>query len=155
MDLFWGDVGRGTQDGAGLGGLHFSAEFLGDAEVGEEGVALFIKQDVGRFEVAVNDAFLVSGFQGRGQLVDQGGGVVRLPGTRAVECISQAASAHQAHDQVGALGIAPVVVEGHDVEVLELGDELSFGLKAADEVGLVGVLRQDNLNSNLAVDEWL
>ena len=155
LDLLGGDVGRCAQDGAGLGGLRLSAQLLGDAEVGEVGVALLIEQDVGWFEVAVDNALLVGGFQGGGDLVDQSGSVVRLPGARAVERSCQRSPFHQAHDQVGALGIAPEVVERHDVQVLELGDQLRFALEAADEVGLVSVLGQDHLDGDLPFDERL
>ena len=41
-----------------------------------------------------------------------------------------------------------MVVPRHDVDVLQL----RFAFKAADEVGLVGVLEQDDLDRHLAID---
>ena len=66
-----------------------------------------------------------------------------------------AAAAQQAHDQVGHARFAPVVVQRHDVRMLEPRDQLRFGLEAADEVGVIGVLRQDDLDGDFALDERL
>jgi hypothetical protein len=41
------------------------------------------------------------------------------------------------------------------MKVLELGDQLGFGLEAADELGAVGELGQDDLYRYLAVDGLL
>ena len=51
--------------------------------------------------------------------------------------LSRTAS-QQAEDEIGAAGLAPVVVERHDVGMLEARDELRLGLEAADEFGVVG-----------------
>ena len=81
----------------------------------------------------------------------QARGSLQLPGA-AVERLSQRAAAQPAHHQVGAVGIAPVVVERDDVRVLELRDELCLGLEAADEGGLVDELGADDLDRHLAAD---
>ena len=39
--------------------------------------------------------------------------------------------------------------------MLQAGDELGFGFKAADEVGLVGILGQDDLDGHFALDQGL
>ena len=38
------------------------------------------------------------------------------------------------------------------MQVLKLGDQLGFSLEAADEIGLVGEFRQDDLYCYLSVD---
>jgi hypothetical protein len=79
LDLFWGQVGGGTQNGSSGGDLLVAANLLGDTEIGQVGVALFIKQDVGGFEVAMDNAVLVGGIQGGGDLVDQLSDLLRGP----------------------------------------------------------------------------
>jgi hypothetical protein len=155
LDLFGGQVGGGTGDDvSGSGGLVI-AQLLGDAEVGEEGVAVLVEQDVGGLDIAVDDALLVGGIQGGGDLVEQEGDLLRGPGFPALQGLCQGAAFHQAHDQVSTLGVAPVVVERHDVQVLQLGDQLCFTFEAADELGAVGVFGQDDLDCHLAVDGLL
>ena len=41
------------------------------------------------------------------------------------------------------------------MRVLQPGDELGLGLEAADEVGVIGVLRQDDLDRDIAPDPRL
>ena len=77
---------------------------------------------------------------------ERGGDLVEDPGDlgegqrAALEGSFEAAAAHEAHDQAGPAGVAPVVIERHDVQMLEMGDQLRLGLESPDEVGLVRVL---------------
>ena len=73
----------------------------------------------------------------------------------ALQRLPQRTAAQPAHHQVGALRVAPVVIERDDVRVLELGDELRLGLEAADEGGLVDQLRTDDLDRHLAAHRRL
>jgi hypothetical protein len=41
------------------------------------------------------------------------------------------------------------------MRVFEPRDDLRFGLKAADELGMIGILRQDNLDRDRAADAGL
>src|SRR5437762_2482257 len=62
LDLFRRHVGRGSDHGAGARRLALLALRLGDAgdaEIGQFGVAAGIDQDIGRLDVAVDDARLV------------------------------------------------------------------------------------------------
>ena len=68
------------------------------------------------------------------------------------ERVAQAAAAQVAHDQIRPVRLAPVVVERHDVRVLEPGHELRLGLEAADELRIVGQRRADDLHRHLAPD---
>ncbi len=67
----------------------------------------------------------------------------------------QISTLHQAHNQVSPLWVPPIVVEGDDVQVFQLGDQLGFGFETADEIRLVGEFGQDHLDRHLAVDNWL
>ena len=54
-----------------------------------------------------------------------------------------------------AIGLAPEVVEGHDVRVFQAGDGLRFRFEAADEIGVVGVAGADDLDHHLTADHRL
>jgi hypothetical protein len=41
------------------------------------------------------------------------------------------------------------------MQVLQLGDQLRFGLKAADEIRLVSIFWQNDLNRYLAINDLL
>ncbi len=130
------------------------AEPRGDAEVGEVGVVLLVQQHVRGLQVAVHDALAVCVRERAADLGEQARGGLQLPGA-AIERLPQRAAAQPAHHQVGAVGIAPVVVERDDVRVLELRDELCLGLEATDEGGLVDELGADDLDRHLAADRGL
>ena len=51
---------------------------------------------------------------------------------------------------IGAIRLSPVIMQRHDVQVLQLGHQVGFQVKASDEVGLVGEARLDDLNRHLA-----
>src|SRR5262249_60804925 len=67
-----GHVGGRAEDGAGARRA-VAAEALGQSEVGDLGPAVGVEQDVGRLEVAVDDAGLVGGVGGAGQRLGQFG----------------------------------------------------------------------------------
>ncbi len=76
---------------------------------------------------------------------------------RAVgEAILERPAPHPAHDEVGAAGLAPEVVERDDVGVLEPGDELCLVLESTDERGIVGEIRMDDLDGDIAIHRgWI
>ncbi len=82
-DLLRGDVGRRADDAGqhGIAGLLGVAQVLGDAEVSQVGVLVFVEQDVGRFQVAVDDAHAVGGVQRAADLVEQAQDEVQGQGT--------------------------------------------------------------------------
>src|SRR5262249_14304228 len=67
-------VGRGAEDRPRLGELDVGLDLLGQAEVGDVRVPLVVDQDVGRLEVAVQDAAGVGVGDRLGGLVDEAGG---------------------------------------------------------------------------------
>src|SRR5262249_3664803 len=81
-------------------------------------------------------------------LVQHARGAIELPGT-GFERGLQATTADIAHHQVGALMVTPVVIERDDVGMLQPRDKLGLCLKAADEVGVIGKLRQNDLDGDL------
>ncbi len=148
--LFRRDVLRRPGEQLQGGGRAVRLEQFGDAEVGQVGVAVLVEQDVGRFHVAVDDAVTMRRVQRGGQLLHHPGHAVDFPGR--VQRRPQVAAAQVAHDQIGAARLAPVVVEGHDLRVLQPGDGLRLGLEAADEGHVIGVAGGNDLDRHVAAD---
>ena len=89
-------------------------EALCDAEVGDLRVPVVLEEDVARLDVAVHDAELVGGGQGRQRLHHDGHNP--LPGERTShDLVSQRGPRQPLHDQVGGGVILPVVQDGDDV----------------------------------------
>ncbi|GBC87664.1 hypothetical protein HRbin12_01681 [bacterium HR12] len=102
----------------------------------------------------MHDTLPVGAREGSGDLIED------LP--RSVELerplsqrVLQAPAAEEAHDQERGVRLSPVVVQGHDVRVLQARDPLRLVLEAADEVGLVRQLDVDRLHRDLPLDLWL
>ncbi len=64
----------------------------------------------------------------------------------------EVAAWHETHHEVGAAGVAPVVVEGNDVRMLEAGDHLRLLLEPADEIRVGGKTRVNDLDRDVATD---
>ncbi len=75
--------------------------------------------------------------------------------TSRCDPIEQCAAAEPSHHEIRGVGFPPVVIQRHDVWMLEAGDELGLDLETANEVGLVRPLGPDDLDGNLTSDRWL
>ena len=128
-----------------------SAQVLGDAEVRQVGVPVVVEQHVGGLHVAVHRVGPVRGRERAGQLIHDPRGVLGV-GLGAHEDVLEAAAAHPAHHEVRATPVAPVVVEGDHVRMLETRDRLRLLLEASDEAGVVGQTRVDLLHADLSAE---
>lgn len=61
----------------------------------------------------------------------------------------------QAHNQVSGVRLTPVVVQRHDVRMLQPGDQMRLRLKAANEGRVVGKPGQDNLHGHVPLHRRL
>jgi hypothetical protein len=99
----------------------------------------------------VHDVHPVRRGQGRGHMVhdtDRAIHVDRALGERIIE----AAAAHPSHDEVGTGPIAPVVVQGHHVRMLEARDRLRLLLEPSEEARVVGKVGMDLLHRDLTAE---
>ena len=71
-------VGRSAQHAAGEGHALLPLDSLGQAEVGDVRVALVIQEDIGRLQVAMEDAALVGMVDGIGDLSHDPRGLARV-----------------------------------------------------------------------------
>ena len=118
------------------------------------GVAVGGQQDVGRLQVAMDDALAVGLGDAARHGFDQLGGPLRRPG-RAVETPVQAAAVDVLQlEERQAVGLADVV-DLHDVGVLQPGDGLRFGQEADGGLDAGMGAGQDHLQDAWSVQEDL
>ena len=148
-------------------------QLLGQAEVGDLGLVTFVvprlvgtaqrdglrtvagnQEHVGRLEIAMNDAALVSGVHGPGQRSHELG-----RGTRLLRCglqdLGQAAALDELQRQVRPAFVVSDLVDLDNVRMLQAGDGLGFGAKTGP-LGLPGVgPGQDHLQGDEAIEAGL
>ena len=95
---------------------------LGDAEVGHDGVAVDVDQDVGRLDVAVDHLAAVGVLQGRADLVEDRADCGKGQPARGLDHLLQRAPGHVAHDEVVQPFRLPHRVHRHDVRMVQMGD---------------------------------
>ncbi len=111
-------------------------------------------EHVGRLQIAMDHAPPVGMVERRADLTEKAQGGLDVP-RPSIQRIAQAPTTQPAGHQICAIGLAPEVVERHDVGVLQLGDDVGLGLEAADELRLVDVLGPDHLDRHLATNRRL
>ena len=131
-----------------------TAGCFGNAKVTQVGVAIFVQQDIGWLDIAMNHTGTMGGMQRHADLphdlhhkLDR-----QWPLLQQTE---QAAAAQQAHHQESHTGLAPVIVERDDVGVLEPGNQLRFSAEAADEIRVIGIFRPDDLDRHISLEDGL
>ena len=144
LDLFGRHVVKRADDVAGFGEGAVGGH-AGDAEVHQLDAAVGRKHDVGRLDVAMDDAARMGVGEGGEGLV---GGVERL-GDR------QAADAHEAveggafdelHDHDHLVANALSGAQGGDVGMFETGGDFDFAAEALDQLGVFVEAGEENLH---------
>ncbi len=124
-------VGRRAEHGAGSREAAALVDPLGQTEVCNQRAAVGVDQDIGRLQVAVDDASPVSVIDGAsdvGQQTDRSAGVGAKPGKLG----SEAAAGEKSHAEVR-LSEAPTdFVDRNDLRMLKLRYGLSLGPESAD-----------------------
>jgi hypothetical protein len=131
----------------------FAVVRLGQAEIGQEGPASAIKQDVAGFDIAVDDMSLVDGGQGVGNLDNQGDG---FPGilepAPAAEVLAQALAFHESHDDKRSAGVLADIVDGANVGVADRGGRpgLAQETLAGRSLNGIGATKARDLDGHVA-----
>jgi hypothetical protein len=130
---FGGEV-VGRAEDAGFGGeVATDFELCGETEIGETGFVA-VEEDVGRLEVAVEDALGVGGGEGDGDFAEERGGLAGREGPLA-ETVGEVAAVDVVHREIRVRGGAAGIVDGDDVRVAEAGDGLGFAEKTHFQIG--------------------
>ena len=113
-----------------------------------------VKQDVGRLQVAVDDAAPVRVFNGLAHLADQRRGLAGRQ--RPIgQSLSEALPVDIAHREVMLAFMMAHLVNRHDARMVKIGSRLGLKVEAKD-IGPVGELaRQDHLERNRSVQALL
>jgi len=142
LGLLWRHIVWGAQHGAGAG-QPAGVAGAGDAKVGHFGPAVGAEQDIGRLDVAMNQAAAVGKVKGAAHLLDDLQRLLLTEGAPG-QSIEQGSPLQTLHGDIVNAGLLTHIVDGDDVGVAELGSGAGLALKAGDEfwVGLK-MLRQD------------
>ena len=135
--LLWRHVAGRSQNGTGLSLPRFVLQSFRQTKVADLGQAIGGQQHIGRFQIAVEDAAIVSGLHGAGEDLNNPCRVMRWQRC-AVGMFLEAASLQilQRHERQAVMLANGVNL--HDVRVLQAGDR--FGLDAEPgEIVLAGV----------------
>jgi hypothetical protein len=125
---------------------------LCQAEVHEMRPALQIEQDVGRLDVAMNDAVLVGVRERLADLGDQLGGLAKVRAARR-QAPRQCRAGDELLDQVpGAVARLACIVQRHDPGVLELGGATGLAQEAIHIIPTREPPSAEDLDGNRAVE---
>ena len=147
-DLFGGGAGEAADEHAGCGEL-CGVFGVGDAEVDQAGAAVLAEDDVGGFDVAVDDVLLFEAAQGAGEVLSDadGGEVGEAVGLdEGVE----GWAGDVLHDDDDPVGDLVDVVHLNDVGVVEVGEEGGLAAEAGAGADAAGVF--DDLEGDAAVE---
>ena len=125
-DLLRGDIVEGADEAAGLGQARLGGNVAGDAEVGDVGVlgtGLAAEQDVGRLDVAVDEASGVDRVEPVADLGDQGGRLLGAEPADLRQPPAQIGAADVAHRDPGDPALFARGVDRDDVRMLDRGSD--------------------------------
>ena len=111
-----------------------------------------VEQDVGGLDVAVDDAERVRGVQRVGDLRDHVDGADGRDATVAVDQVREVDPVDVAHRHVQVPVLLARRVHGDQVRVVQRGGDLALAAEAQAELAVLGLLRRDHLQRDLALE---
>ena len=153
LDQLWGEEAQSADDQIGTGYVGRVLEAR-EPEVRQAGVAMAVEQHVAALDVAVEDAVVVyagdCGEELEGERLDGGG---RQAAT--IQTLAQRCSVDVLHNQVGLIGSDAVVVDLHEVGVLDAGMRARLARKPGDGCGARRERIRDDLDSHRALKPFV
>ncbi len=152
-DLFGADVLGGPEDHPGRRDPDSRVRCARDPEIDHPHVPAPIDEDVGRLDVAMDDAALVCGLQRTSHIDDDAERDVERHPSVALEEVLQVLPVHELHDdEVGAL-IRTGVVDRRDVRVVQRGRGTRFLAEPRDEFGIGCEARAEHLYRHATIEQ--
>ena len=140
------EAGRGRR---GRGG----APFLGDPEVHQPDLAARVAHDVGRLQVAVDDAHVVDRAQAVRELQRRREGLLDRQPAALAQDLAQVDALHVLHRDVAQALVLAVLVDAADVLVADAPGQLDLGLEAPGDLGIARDLRPQHLDRDVLVEQ--
>ena len=125
------EVARGAENLAGDREIRITGHFLGQSEIGDPRFAERIDQDIGRFEVAVQNALLMGILNRFGQGLEIGRRPLGGEGASGLQ-LGKVGAFHKIHGKVADSLVLADLVNGHNVGVLQSGGRGGLGAEPAD-----------------------
>jgi hypothetical protein len=129
--------------------FRLAAHELGDAEVGDLHAALFVQQDVLRFDVAMDDTFVVGELQRLANLRHDLQRLARGKLPRSLQ-LPQVQSVHKLHDEERQSVHLAELVNGHNVGMTQPGQGAGLAVESFGKVR-AGDLRGKNFQRDKAI----
>ena len=156
FDLFRGHVLGGSDDAPGFGecGIGVAADDFGDAEVSNFYAAFFVDQDIFRFDITMDNAFVVGELEGLANLGNDLEGFARGKFARAFQ-LAEVQAIDEFHDDESQAVDLAEFMDGNDVRVVESGEGAGFAVEAFGEAGAAGGLRREDFQGDQPVEGGL
>jgi hypothetical protein len=128
--LLWGHIIYAPDHAASHG--HFGIEAItSDAKIGQQDMGVELQQDILRFNIAVNNAFLVRVLYSIAEWHKQWQRFLQCKrGLAVLQQITQSALADQWHDEIEPAQLISKLDERQDMRVREPGDDMRLAQKA-------------------------
>ncbi len=150
--LLRGHVGGGAEHHPGRG--HGSRGDAGDPEIRDLGGPLFVDEEVGGLDVAVDDPDLVGVAEALEHLMHDGDPGREGQGRTVAQGLEQVAALEELHHDVGRpVGVIAEVEDGHHVRVHHAGHRPGLALEALLVLGVVRDLGEHDLQGHVALEE--
>ena len=105
-------------------------EDFGEAKVRQDNSAIGMKENIARFQVAMDDALGMCIVECRCGLFNDGNNFVERQTSSLFKNFAQRATSHMGHDEIGKVFLFAIFVNGHDMNVVQCGNRVCLTAKA-------------------------
>src|SRR5579859_567127 len=151
--LFGRHILRRANARSGARQIRRSFKDFGDAKVGEQQVAIFAYQHIGRFYGSMHDAVSMRAAQPFSRLDDKFYGL--SDGDRTFQTVLERSSLDILHDNISNAIFIAKLMDRDDIGMLKFRNGARFLLKAFQEDGIAGMISRQHFDSHVPVEVWL